>query len=469
MNHIDIILLVSGLLQLGVAWCVLRLVRLFRTTVKGWVLFGALALLALLNLFLAVEPVGAITPWGSNLGILGALVSLLLFAGALRFYSSLKNFLQAEGAERLALDKWESQVKEQWVELIKANEKLRENVGQLESEMGDCKRAQSDGEEKLQALLAALREKETALREKEVALREKEAALSLAKAKLEAEASAKAASLAATDSPKEIIENAPAPVAAESQAETIEKSASPAANSKTEVSKKPALPVSTGSPPETGQPAQAPVAVGSMVEPREKAPTSMATGSRIKIPRPNIVPPPMPAQKNGASTPAAPPEDVEETPLVISNFGEEVIEEESKPILMEEDDPCSYDEEPAPAIAGLDTAIFLQKLDMEPDEENDENGLAEAGESFEGTAQSGFESLEKNGRQKLAVSGENLEESPRSDFVVERNIVIRKIGGTPRKKLAKAHTPVRVQSQKRRPASIRNAKVGRAKASRRSR
>ena len=129
MNDIDIIRLTSGLLQFGVAWYALRLGRLFRSTLMGWLLFGALSLLALLSLFLAVEPSDAGTQWGIKVDII---YSLLLLAGMMRFYPGLKNFLREEEAKREALDKWESQVKEQWMELIKANEKLRQTVNRLE-------------------------------------------------------------------------------------------------------------------------------------------------------------------------------------------------------------------------------------------------------------------------------------------------------------------------------------------------
>jgi len=160
MNDIDIIRLTSGLLQFGVAWYALRLGRLFKSALMGWLLFGALSLLALLSLFLAVEPSDAGTQWGIKVDVI---YSLLLLAGMTRFYPGLKNFLREEEAKRQALDKWESQVKEQWMELIKVNEKLRQAVNRLETEIAERKQAQEQGEKNLQALLAASRQNEQTL------------------------------------------------------------------------------------------------------------------------------------------------------------------------------------------------------------------------------------------------------------------------------------------------------------------
>jgi len=160
MNEIDIIRLTSGLLQFGVAWYALRLGRLFKSTLIGWLFFSALSVLALLSLFLAVEPFDAGAQWGIKVDIL---YSLVLLAGVMRFYSALKNFLREEEGKREALDKWESQVKEQWMELIKANEKLRQTVNRLETEIAERKQAQEQGEKNLQALLAASRQNEKPL------------------------------------------------------------------------------------------------------------------------------------------------------------------------------------------------------------------------------------------------------------------------------------------------------------------
>ncbi|MGD0251677.1 MAG: hypothetical protein ABSC01_03155 [Verrucomicrobiota bacterium] len=163
MNDMDIIHLTSGLLQFGVAWYALRLGRLCKSTLVGWLLFGALSLLALLSLFLAVKPFGGGAQWGIKVDIIYSLISLLLLAAMMCFYSGLKNLLQEEGAARRALDKWELQVREQWVELIKTNEKLRQTVNRLETEIAERKQAQEQGEKNLQALLAASRQNEQAL------------------------------------------------------------------------------------------------------------------------------------------------------------------------------------------------------------------------------------------------------------------------------------------------------------------
>lgn len=160
MNDIDIFRLASGLLQLGVACYALRLGRLFKSTLMGWLLFGALSLLALLSLLLALEPVDAGTQWGIKVDII---YCLLLLAGMMHFYSGFKNFLRDEEARRQALDKWESQVKEQWMELVKTNEKLRQMVNRYETEIAERKQAQEQLQKSLQELLAASRQNGQAL------------------------------------------------------------------------------------------------------------------------------------------------------------------------------------------------------------------------------------------------------------------------------------------------------------------
>ncbi len=160
MNNIDIIRLTTGLLQLGVAWYALRLGRLFKSTLIGWLLFGALSLVALMSLILAVEPIDAGAQWGIKVEVV---FSLLLLVGAVRFYPGVKAFLQEEAAKRQALDKWELQVKEQWMELMKTNEKLRQTVNQRETEIAERKQAQEELQKSLQELLAASRQNEKIL------------------------------------------------------------------------------------------------------------------------------------------------------------------------------------------------------------------------------------------------------------------------------------------------------------------
>jgi hypothetical protein len=160
MNNIDIIRLTSGLLQLGVAFYALRLGRLFKSTLLGWLFFGALSLAALASLFLAVKPLDAGDQWGIKVDIFYV---FLLLVGVVRFYPGLKTFLQEEAAKRQALDKWELQVKEQWMELIKTNEKLRQTVNQRETEIAERKQAQEQLEKNLQELQAASRQNEQTL------------------------------------------------------------------------------------------------------------------------------------------------------------------------------------------------------------------------------------------------------------------------------------------------------------------
>jgi len=157
MNDIDIFRLTLGLLQCGVAWYALRLGRLLKATAMGWVLFGALAIMALVSFVLAVEPLEVGAQWGIRVDIVYA---LLLLAGLTRFYPGLMSFLREEELKRHALDKWESQVKEQWVEMVRTNEKLRATLTRYEGEIAERKQAQEQLQKSVQELLAAAREKE---------------------------------------------------------------------------------------------------------------------------------------------------------------------------------------------------------------------------------------------------------------------------------------------------------------------
>jgi len=160
MNDIDIFRLTSGLLQFGVAWYALRLGRLFKSALMGWLLFGALTIMALLSVVLAAAPIDTAAQWGIRVDIV---YTLLLLAGLMRFYPGLTSFLRDEELKRQALDKWESQVKEQWVELIKTNEKLRETLNRYEAEIAERKQAQEQLQKSLQELLAASRQSENTL------------------------------------------------------------------------------------------------------------------------------------------------------------------------------------------------------------------------------------------------------------------------------------------------------------------
>ena len=174
MNDIDVFRLISGVLQLGVAWYVLRLGRLFKSTFVGWLLFGALTIMALLNSAYAVVPLGAAAQWGIQVSLL---YTMLLLVGLARFYSGLQTFLRQDATERRALDDWELQVKEQWVELNKANERLRETVSKREAEIAERKQGQEQLEKKMKELKAAARHLEATVRQLEEEVRQREQAL----------------------------------------------------------------------------------------------------------------------------------------------------------------------------------------------------------------------------------------------------------------------------------------------------
>ena len=160
MNDIDIFRLTSGLLQFGVAWYALRLGRLFKSTLMGWLLFGALTTMALLSVVLAAAPIDTAAQWGVRVDIV---YTLLLLVSLTRFYPGLMSFLREEELKRQALDKWESQVKEQWLELMKTNEKLRETLNRYEAEIAERKEAQEQLQKSVQELLAASRQIEKTL------------------------------------------------------------------------------------------------------------------------------------------------------------------------------------------------------------------------------------------------------------------------------------------------------------------
>jgi hypothetical protein len=174
MNDIDVFRLISGVLQLGVAWYVLRLGRLFKSTFTGWLVFYGLIIMALLNLVPAVIPLGLGAQWGIQVGLL---YTMLLFVGLARFYSGLHSFLRQDATERRALDDWELQVKEQWVELNKVNERLRETISKRETEITERKQGQEQLEKRIKELKASTQHLGATLRRLEEEARQRERAL----------------------------------------------------------------------------------------------------------------------------------------------------------------------------------------------------------------------------------------------------------------------------------------------------
>jgi C4-dicarboxylate-specific signal transduction histidine kinase len=156
MHLTNIMTVVAGVLQFGVACYALRLNRLFGAQRVGWSLFVAFATMAMLQLFLSSDSFRiALQGWRAE--TVYVLTSILLLTGMAHLETLLKERRRVEEAEQVAQAKWESQVREQTAELIRANEQLQEKAAVLKAEIARRERAQAEKEKTNQELLKVSR------------------------------------------------------------------------------------------------------------------------------------------------------------------------------------------------------------------------------------------------------------------------------------------------------------------------
>jgi len=157
MHLTNIMTVVAGVLQFGVACYALRLNRLFGAQRVGWSLFVAFATMAMLQLFLSSDSFRvALQGWRAE--SVYVLTSILLLTGMAHLETLLKERRRVEEAEQAAQARLESQVREQTAELIRANEQLQEKAAVLKAEIARRERAQAEKEKTNQQLLKVSRE-----------------------------------------------------------------------------------------------------------------------------------------------------------------------------------------------------------------------------------------------------------------------------------------------------------------------
>jgi C4-dicarboxylate-specific signal transduction histidine kinase len=139
MNVSDIMGLVAGALQLTVAGYTLRLTRLFGSARVGWSLFLAFLLLALLHLVQSAASLSAPTRFGIEINVAYSIISLLLLVGMIHMETVQK--------ERRRVEREEQRMKAQLeLEVEKKTEYLTRAISELQTEMDERKRMESEVE-----------------------------------------------------------------------------------------------------------------------------------------------------------------------------------------------------------------------------------------------------------------------------------------------------------------------------------
>lgn len=156
MNGTTFMSLLSGLLQFGVAGYALRLNRLFGTARVGWSLFLAFLLLACLHLMQSMMPAGSGAELMLKVDVMYALVSLLLLVGMVHLETVLKERLRVAQEERRMRAELEWEVKKKTAHLTRA-------IEELQSEIDERKRVESEIAAAHSELRAASRQAEMAL------------------------------------------------------------------------------------------------------------------------------------------------------------------------------------------------------------------------------------------------------------------------------------------------------------------
>jgi hypothetical protein len=128
MNESHITGWIAGLLQFAVAGYALRLNRRFGTARVGWSIFGAFALLALIQLMQSTSFFSGGSDSNVEVNVAYVLISFLLLIGMLHMETMLKGRLQAERIEQQLRADLESEVKSKTAHLNRAIEELMSEI-----------------------------------------------------------------------------------------------------------------------------------------------------------------------------------------------------------------------------------------------------------------------------------------------------------------------------------------------------
>lgn len=155
MNFTTIMGFVAGTLQFIVAGYALRLNRLFGTRRVGWSLFWAFLLLAMLHLMQSVMKGGFGAEVGVKVDVMNALISMLLLIGMVHLEALLKERLRVEREEKRMRMELECEVRKKTSYLMRA-------IEQLQAEMDERKRMESEAQAARWELSAVSRQAEMA-------------------------------------------------------------------------------------------------------------------------------------------------------------------------------------------------------------------------------------------------------------------------------------------------------------------
>ncbi len=139
MNFTTVMGFLAGVLQFVVAGYALRLNRLFGTKRVGWSLFWAFLLLALLHLMQSIMHGGLGPEMGVKVDVMNVLISMLLLIGMVHLEALLKERMRAEREEQRLRKELELEVK-------KKTEYLMRAIEELQAEMDERKRMESEAQ-----------------------------------------------------------------------------------------------------------------------------------------------------------------------------------------------------------------------------------------------------------------------------------------------------------------------------------
>jgi hypothetical protein len=133
MNESQITGWIASAMQFVVAGYALRLNRRFGTARVGWSLFGAFALMAVLQLVQSAASLDGRTDSGLKVNVTYVLISFLMLIGLVHMEAMLKERLRLEGVEHQLRADLELEVKSKTAHLTRA-------IEELVSEMDETKR-----------------------------------------------------------------------------------------------------------------------------------------------------------------------------------------------------------------------------------------------------------------------------------------------------------------------------------------
>jgi len=154
----EIIPVVGGLLQFGVAICALNLGRRLKSARAAWLLFSGLTMFALALILIPWNPISGYIEWRVEAGTLAGLSCILLMIGATHFDNRVKVLLQSSPAQNAPAAQLEPEPapepEPQPAESTEAPAAEQETIARLEEELAQSKQTLAGLEQNILELRA---------------------------------------------------------------------------------------------------------------------------------------------------------------------------------------------------------------------------------------------------------------------------------------------------------------------------